>query len=576
MIAIRNLGKRFRLYDGPGQRALSWLGLPTRSREFWALRGVDLDVPSGRTFGIVGANGAGKSTLLKLVAGTLVPTEGDIRTEGRVAALLELGTGFHPEFTGRQNIRINGRLLGMTPEEIAESEREIVAFSELGEFVDQPIRTYSSGMVVRLGFSIAAASRPGVLIVDEALAVGDARFSQKCIRRIREFREAGCTILFVSHDAHAVTTLCDEAVLLDGGRVAARGAPSEVLEHYGALLAAKGEGNAEMTVRWAVAEDAPRRSGTFRALVSGVEMLDADGRASDSFEAGATATIRVNILFLARVANPTVGFLLRDHLGTDVFGSNTSVAKLALGVFAPGDVLTLDVRVPLEIGEGEYSLTVAVHQDETHLRECHDWADRIAAFRVRAPRARTGYGRALLRPEWSSERGRAAEGWQSAVEAMFPALPDPLDADESAPSPFLGGFGPVEGGDGAKFRWMGAQGVVAIRPAHARLAVAVVLPPHEDAARPVRVSASIAGGETLGAVETRDRYAVLEYRFPADALGRATLLEIAVDRVWREAGGLARELGLAVYSIRTLAAEEAVPTWDAMTRSTSSATSSAS
>ncbi len=579
MIQLRHVSKRFRLYDGPRQRLMAWFGMSGGARDFWALRDVTLNVPEGRTVGIVGPNGAGKSTLLKLIAGTLIPTEGSIDVQGRVAALLELGTGFHPEFTGRQNIHVNGRLLGLSSEELAAAERDIVAFSELGPFIDQPIRTYSSGMVVRLGFSIAAASRPDVLIVDEALSVGDARFSQKCIRRMKDFRESGCTILFVSHDANAVSALCDEAVLLDRGGVVSRGPAQDVLEQYGALLAAKGEGNVEMAVQWTAdgraGTDAPKRSGTFHALVAKVALLDATGRAVESVVAGEHCTIRVRIVFFGRVSNPTAGVLIRDHLGTDVFGTNTALMGMALGDFEPGESVDLDVRMPLTIGEGDYSIAVAVHRDETHLDECYDWTDRAAAFRVAAPPDKRGYGRVLLKPEWSASRAAEARTAEEALAAVFPNLPNPLLPGEVLPSPFLSGFGAVEGGEECAFRWMGGRGVFVFRPESDRVAIAVVTPPEDDGDKAVAASLACVGLGDCGRAEIQGRYAVLEFVLPENAMGVARLFELAVDRVWREAGGAQRELGLAVYAVASLKKGEPAPAWDAMTRSKSSATSSA-
>ncbi|HQH12972.1 MAG TPA: ABC transporter ATP-binding protein, partial [Candidatus Sumerlaeota bacterium] len=197
-------------------RILDWVvpGAGKRYRDFWALRQVSFSIPKGRSVGIIGANGAGKSTLLKLISGTAKPTSGEVRVQGKIAALLELGMGFHAEFTGRQNIRMNGKLLGLTDDELDERIPKIIAFSELGDFIDQPLRTYSSGMYVRLGFSVVASVDPDILIVDEALSVGDLHFQQKCIRRIREFHEQGTTLLFVSHDPGAVKLLCEEAILL--------------------------------------------------------------------------------------------------------------------------------------------------------------------------------------------------------------------------------------------------------------------------------------------------------------------------------------------------------------------------
>ncbi len=376
----------FRLYASPLERLRGWMGMTPDAREFWALRDVSFEIGRGESVGIVGPNGAGKSTLLKLIAGTLLPTSGEVRADGRVAALLELGTGFHPEFTGRQNIRINAQLLGIDPAEIAAKEDEIIAFSELGFFIDQPLRTYSSGMAMRLGFAVTVAVNPEVLIVDEALSVGDARFTQKCLRQLRSFRESGATILFVSHDPAAVLALCDEAMLLDNGRLMERDRPGAILDHYNALLARRGDASVSLhrEDEGATGRAPARRTGTFEARISSARVLKPNGEFAEVFRPGDEALFRVAIDFRERVERPTVGILIRDHLGIEIFGTNTALLGVATGTCAAGEHLVVDVRVPLALGPGDYSLTVAVHADESHMERCYDWADHIALFQVRA------------------------------------------------------------------------------------------------------------------------------------------------------------------------------------------------
>lgn len=478
MIRIRGLSKQFRLYRSPRDRIWEWLGRGPRHRAFWALRAIDLDIPRGRTVGIIGPNGAGKSTLLKIVTGTLLPTSGHIEVQGRVAALLELGTGFHPEFTGRQNIWINGQLLGLSPGEIARRESEIIEFSELGPFIDQPIRTYSSGMVVRLGFSVAASVEPDVLIVDEALSVGDAHFSQKCIRRIRRFREQGTTILFVSHDPGAVVSLCDEAVLLDAGEIVARGRPESILEDYTALLARRGEQNVEMMVKFVtpgeVESETPHRVGTFQALVTGARWITPEGHSVQTLLSGEPATLEIEIVFFTTIRNPTVGFLIRDRLGQDVFGTNTFRMGYWLGDFSAGDRLRLQARLDLHLGPGEYSLTTAVHRDETHLEECYDWTDRHYLFRVAADRDNHFYGLARLYPRWDAARSSASSAELSeALGMIFNGLPgDYTPGDDLHPSPFLQGFHrPERDRNGRGFRWTMEEAVFVARSRCGRLAL---------------------------------------------------------------------------------------------------------
>ena len=464
MIFLEGVGKCFPLYKRPVDRLLEWCGVAQTSRPFWALRNITLAVQPGKTTGLVGVNGSGKSTLLKLMTGTLLPTTGTLKVEGRVAALLELGTGFHPEFTGRQNIWINGQFLGMTPQEIAERQDSIIAFSELGEFIDQPIRTYSSGMIVRLGFSIAAAVNPDVLIIDEALSVGDAHFSQKCLRRIREFKESGATILFVSHDPNAVTTLCDEAVLLHEGQILEVGKPRDVLERYGVILAAQSTENKAMAFqRNSVKspDSEATKSGTFEALITRVRTLDERGEETQIFFTGGQLRVELEVLFLSTVESPTIGILIRDAFGTDLFGTNTKLKEMELGTVTEGTVMQLEISVPVQLGEGKYTITAAVHRDETHLEKCYDWTDRAAAFSVRNKGKREAIGKILLSNTWKLQQTKLeSDHLSQTLSEMFGNQQNPLSLKEQSPSPYLKGFHGYEQREGNPplgWRWVGPR-----------------------------------------------------------------------------------------------------------------------
>ncbi|MGA2162734.1 MAG: ABC transporter ATP-binding protein [Methanoregula sp.] len=238
-ISVRQLGKKFKLFPSPGARFLEYLsaGRLTRHTDFWALQDITFEVPAGTTLGILGQNGSGKSTLLSILAGVLEPSAGTFEIHGKVSAILELGSGFHPEFSGRDNVYMYGSIMGLSRADVDARYAEIVRFSELGDFIDQPLRTYSSGMIVRLAFSVAVNVNADILIVDEALAVGDAIFQHRCFRKIREMQEAGKTILYVGHDTDAVRNLCTSALLLDGGRIIERGNPNTVVNKYHALIA---------------------------------------------------------------------------------------------------------------------------------------------------------------------------------------------------------------------------------------------------------------------------------------------------------------------------------------------------
>ena len=382
-LAVSGLGKSYRRYARPWHRLCEWAagGRLVWHETFWALRGVTFRVASGESVGIVGLNGAGKSTLLKILTGTTQPTEGQVQLGGRVAALLELGMGFHPDFSGRQNVMMAGQLMGLPVREIARLMPEIEAFAEIGEYIDQPIRTYSTGMGVRLAFSVATAARPEVLILDETLSVGDAYFQHKCIRRIKEFQEAGTTILFVSHDPTAVKTLCGRALLLDGGRLIQDGPPDLVLDHYNALIA-KREANQEILQAETASGRMTTRSGTFEARIAAIDLLDADGRPARAFAVGEPARIRARVEFTSAVIAPTVGILIRDRVGNDVFGTNSFHLAPIEGTYEPGEEMTVDFDIQLNLGVGGYTLTAAVHSDATHLVNNYDWWDKVIGFQV--------------------------------------------------------------------------------------------------------------------------------------------------------------------------------------------------
>src|SRR5579875_2406246 len=289
-VAVDRLWKTFWFYRRPLDRVTSWLsrGRFGRPTPFHALREVSLTLHAGESLGIIGVNGAGKSTLLKIV-------------------------------TGRQNIRYNARCIGLTDAEIEERLPAIEAFSELGDFLDRPLRTYSTGMQVRLAFSVAANVAPDVLVVDEVLAVGDAYFQQKCLQRIRKFRDDGVSILFVSHDPGAMKTLCERAILLHEGAIADEGEPTRVLARYNALIARKTAESHYFAIEERGRGPVASRSGSFAAIIAEVELLDCDGRPTRAVIAGSSVVVRVRVLFLEPIVDPTVGILLRDRLGNDVY-----------------------------------------------------------------------------------------------------------------------------------------------------------------------------------------------------------------------------------------------------------------
>jgi len=557
MISLLNLSKRYKVYHRPGDRLKEWLwplGRP-RHRAFWALRDLTLSVSKGTTLGIIGPNGAGKSTLLRILTGITKPTSGSYQIEGRVAALLELATGFNPQLTGRQNVAINGRLHGLTREEVAARLDAIIAFAELGEFIDLPLRTYSSGMCVRLGFALAVSVDPQVLLIDEVLAVGDAYFQQKCTARIREFKQRGVTTLIASHDPVAIKSLCDQAALLDQGRLVCLDKPDAVLEYYTALVARKSTGAKTYIIAGdatPTARPASRRSGTFDAVIAKVALLSG-GREVGTVVAGQDVEVRANIVFLEPLTDPTVGVLIRDRLGNDVFGTNTHHLGIALGPFSPGEHLEVRFALPMNVGAGEYTLTVAVHTLDVHLYQCFDWADRVLAFTVIPSSDFTFIGVAKLAPVVQWRRVPTADAARS-LEQVFPDVPAFMAMDAASDRFLARGWHAEETDDTGSFRWTERTFSFFLRPERAFLQLEVVGTPPTRDGLPLRGTVSTLG-EVLGTFAVdRPGPCRVQIPLPVSILGTVVPFRVELSRSWRpcdEQPGSrdSRELGLAIRSI---------------------------
>ncbi len=418
-VTVENISKNYRIYPRPSSR-LKELIFRKRQlhRDFWALKDVSFEVKQGCTFGIIGENGSGKSTLLQIIAGTLTPTEGRVGLCGRVAALLELGAGFNPEFTGRENTFLNAAILGLSREEITRKLPEIERFAEIGSFIDQPVKTYSSGMYVRLAFAISINVEPEILLVDESLAVGDVYFQQRCMRRIRQMREEGKTILLVSHDVAAVKNLCESALWLEHGRIKEQGVPDNVVARYLAALTLRrdpyakeknskdpesqvdsNEGvSADLVVR--TLPNVDDRWGNGDARVLGIQLLDQAGREPQSVYHGDVVTVRVSVRFDRPVEAPVIGINLRNRLGEEISGSNTSVENLRLPPAEPNQVYTVDFHLRLPVLQpGNYYLTPAV-ANGTHLDfvMC-DWVENALSLTLKQRETVYGYMKISCRVE---------------------------------------------------------------------------------------------------------------------------------------------------------------------------------
>jgi lipopolysaccharide transport system ATP-binding protein len=403
-IVVSSLGKAYKQYPTRWSRLAEWM-LPwsgTRHKLKWVLQDISFEISPGEAVGLIGINGAGKSTLLKLITGTTTPTTGTVWMQGSVAALLELGMGFHPDFTGRQNVYMAGQLLGMSVDELTALMPQIEAFAEIGDYMDQPVRVYSSGMQMRVAFSVATARRPDILIVDEALSVGDAYFQHKSFDRIRKFREQGTTLLLVSHDKQAIQSVCDRAILLDGGRLAKEGAPEEIMDFYNALIAERE--NATVQLKETDQGKVQTISGTGEATVSDIALLDEHGQPVEVVDVGAAVTLQVKVTTKSPIPRMVLGYMIKDRLGQPMYGTNTHLKELPLEDVAAGEEVVYRFAFPMNLGPGTYSVATAIVSTETHLVNNYEWRDLALVFTVMNMRRPHFEGSAWLDPAIEIER----------------------------------------------------------------------------------------------------------------------------------------------------------------------------
>jgi lipopolysaccharide transport system ATP-binding protein len=433
-IAVENLSKCYSIYEEPQNRLKQFLlpplfrcfGVTPRQyyHEHWALREVSFQVRKGETVGIVGRNGSGKSTLLQLICGTLKPSAGMIKTTGRIAALLELGSGFNPEFTGRENVYMNASILGLPRDQIDARFGDIAAFADIGEFIEHPVKTYSSGMMMRLAFAVIAHVDADVLVVDEALSVGDAFFTQKCMRFLRQFMSKG-SVLFVSHDTSAVVNLCDRAILLAEGRFIETGTPKDIVKRYLTSIHGVHDGpsaledddalldrdRSESATEFRDMRDELIRNSRYRndiqlfdfvidtegigaggAKILSVELVDSSGAPYSWIVGGEDLTLRIRCLAKAYISRPIVGFDIRDRLGQALIADNTYVAyrDVALNL-KPGEHLCakFTFRLPL-LPTGDYSITAAIAEGSQENHVQHHWVHEALIFKVHASSVRFG------------------------------------------------------------------------------------------------------------------------------------------------------------------------------------------
>jgi len=400
-VRVKGLHKTYKLYASPRDRLKEAFHPFGRAlhRTFGALEDISLEIPKGSTTGIIGRNGSGKSTLLQCICGIVTPTGGSIEVHGKIAALLELGAGFNPEFTGRDNLYINGAILGLNTDEIELRLDDILAFADIGEYIDQPVRSYSSGMYVRLAFAIAIHVDPDILIVDEALAVGDIHFQARCFERFHQFRERGITVIFVTHDLNMVTTYCDQAYLLNRGNVVATGKPREVVAQYRKLetihpavsnhTVQPGAGSEAQVSPFEV-NPYEVRYGNNKATIIDGGIFDSKQMPVQTLDSGECYTVRMRIQFEQAVIAPILAFTIKDTKGTEIAGTNTRFSGVDTGEFSAGQIATIDFIQKINLNSGNYLLSLGCVAQGGDKLEIYDRRHDFISFQVVSEKASIG------------------------------------------------------------------------------------------------------------------------------------------------------------------------------------------
>lgn len=381
VLEVKNISKSFKDYSSEFKRILSWFGLKFKpAEEHQILKNINFSIAPGEAVGIVGQNGAGKSTLLKIITGTLKPSEGSVHIDGRISAILELGMGFHPDLTGRQNVYHSAGLMGFTVAQIDTVINELEAFAEIGEYFDQPVRTYSSGMQLRVAFGVVTAYRPEILIVDEALSVGDAYFQHKSLNRVREFQAQGTTLLLVSHDRGAIQAICDRAILLEKGTVIKDGNPEEVMDFYNALIAEK----ENSTIQQVTKDDGRVEtiSGTGEATVEEIALYNSKNEMVEFVGVGESVELRVKVKVHKDIESLVFGYGIKDRLGQVMYGTNTWHTKQVIENPKKDEIYNFTLSFDVNLGAGSYSIQTALVDKDTHLTANYEWKDLAVVFNV--------------------------------------------------------------------------------------------------------------------------------------------------------------------------------------------------
>ncbi|MED7819504.1 MULTISPECIES: ABC transporter ATP-binding protein [unclassified Francisella] len=383
LLKVENVGKAFYSYKSEWIRFARWFGFKAHANSAtWVLKDISFEVDKGEAVGIIGVNGTGKSTLLKLITGTLIPSKGKITVNGRISAMLELGMGFNPDLTGRNNVVHAAGMMGFSTEQILQKMDEIEAFAEIGEYFDQPVRVYSSGMQMRVAFAVATAFRPEILIVDEALSVGDSYFQHKSFDRIKQFQKEGTTLLIVSHDKSAIQALCNRAILLNNGSIIKDGDPEAIFDYYNAIIAEKEDQKIEIKQHESGKEQTI--SGNGDAVIDDIKMINSKNNESKVIFVGENVYFDIKVKVNKRLEQLVLGYGIKDRVGQVIYGTNTFHTKQILYDVSTG-YIEYKIYFKANLGVGSYSVQTALTKNDAHIEDNYEWRDLALVFEVINP-----------------------------------------------------------------------------------------------------------------------------------------------------------------------------------------------
>ncbi|NWG04929.1 MAG: ABC transporter ATP-binding protein [Syntrophaceae bacterium] len=559
-IEVSHLSKSFDIYKRPIDRIKQVVAFNKKTfyQRFWALKNISFSVSKGTTIGVLGQNGSGKSTLLKILAGLMLPSEGEIKIIGKTSSLIELGMGFHTEFSGKSNVYLNSALLGISKEEIDAKFNQIVEFSGIGDFIDRPVKTYSSGMYLRLAFSVAISINPEILLIDEVLAVGDALFSQKCVKKLREFQEQDTTIVFVSHDMGAIKNLCDEAILLDKGVLVERGDPGDISDYYNALIQKRyAEETKQITFIQRIEDEKERkkqRYGNFDAMILDIKLLSSSGEEIGAILSGEDCVIMVKAIFFEDVENAVVGILIRDRLGNEVFGTNTGYYQQNTGIVTKDEMMVVNFTLKMNIGSGDYSVTAAVHPDKLGLEGHFDWVDRAISFKV-LPSEPRFIGLSKLNPHITVQRMKRISNLNSdnPLNMVFPNAVDHIEMGEGFQSYLIKGWHQPEMQTEGYIRWTHKNPSFIMKISGRKLRLEVSTSKPNIAKEPITGDIFCNGIKIGNFILNEYGWKRLDLEIKEELKGEVARFKLSLNRTWRPddffRNGDKRELGISVRRI---------------------------